>query len=123
MNDTKGSFVLKNRDQDYISNIYAYIGYAHMSKTEFNLALDFFNKSDAIFSSLPPSDERVHFHKNIVTKLVTLEMQVSKNLPKGFKHLERLRNMILSNSRESDHKKLKDLVVLLLEYEMVPSNF
>ena len=60
---------------------------------------------------------------NILRKLATLEIQVSKNLSKGFKHLERLRNMILSNGRESDQKKLKDLVVLLLEYEMVPSNF
>ncbi len=33
MNDTKDSFEEKNQNQDYISNIYAYIGYAHMSKT------------------------------------------------------------------------------------------
>ncbi len=60
---------------------------------------------------------------SILRKLATLEIKVSKNLSKGFKHLERLRTMILSNGRESDQKKLKDLVVLLLEYEMVPSNF
>jgi hypothetical protein len=37
--------------------------------------------------------------------------------------LERLRNLILSNQKNDDRKKLKDLIVLLLDYEIAPTNY
>ncbi len=52
-----------------------------------------------------------------------MEIKLSKNLQKGFMTLERLRNLILSNQKNDDRKKLKDLIVLLLDYEIAPTNY
>jgi hypothetical protein len=37
--------------------------------------------------------------------------------------LERLRNLILSSKKSDDQKKLKELIILLLDYEMVPADY
>ncbi len=56
-------------------------------------------------------------------KLALLEIKLSKNLQKGFMTLERLRNLILSSQKTDDRKKLKELIVLLLDYEIAPANY
>ncbi len=64
------------------------------------------------------NSNRYDFHSNVLRKLASIYIQVKKDFKKGFSYLGKYLQLILSDKFSLPQRKLNDLVILLIDYEV-----